>query len=163
MWFLEGGTPNVGRITTNGTVTEYPILNPAHTNFASITNGANGDLWFTDDDADSIGHIAIGTQAPIVHITNPSANATVSGAVNIAGVINPSSTYNLMLYVFDSSSHAVVSRYQYGLPVSNTSTNYSWNTASVPNGIYTIILSAKDAQGNKDANSTATLKVTVQN
>lgn len=109
--------------------------------------------------------IAPAPTAPVVNVTNPTANSTVSGTVNIGGTIYVPSglSYNLMLYVFDSNSHAVVSRYQYALPASATTTSYVWDTTTVPNGNYTIILSAKDAAGHKDAGSTSTVKVTVQN
>jgi hypothetical protein len=101
--------------------------------------------------------------APIVNITNPSANSTLTGTVNISGSITSASNYSLMLYVFDSSSHAVVSKYQYNVPVANTTSSYSWDTTGVPNGNYTIVLSAKDSAGHKNTDSTATIHVTVQN
>lgn len=46
MWFLEGG--NLGRLTSSGRVTEFPI--PAFDGFSPAPNAivaAGGDLWFT--------------------------------------------------------------------------------------------------------------------
>jgi hypothetical protein len=68
-----------------------------------------------------------------------------------------------MLYVFNATGQAVASQYQFSVPNSTTTMNYNWDTTQVPNGVYTINLSARDSQGNKDANSTSIVKVTVQN
>jgi virginiamycin B lyase len=45
IWFTESGTDKVGRITTDGTITEVatPNLQPT-----SIAVGSDGDVWFTD-------------------------------------------------------------------------------------------------------------------
>lgn len=55
LWFISNefqGSPSIGRITTNGTATDFtdPSLNPAF-----ITAGPDGALWFTN--AGSIGRI----------------------------------------------------------------------------------------------------------
>jgi len=101
--------------------------------------------------------------APLVTITNPTNNSTVSGTVNITGTVYSASNYSRMLYVYNSSGQAVASQYQFSVPNSTTTMSYSWDTTQVPNDIYTLNLSARDSQGNKDANSTSIVKVTVQN
>ncbi len=161
LWFTELNANTIGRITTAGSVNEYLLPN-ANSSPTGITTGSDGALWFGEE-TDNVGRAALPPVAPVVHITNPTAQSTASGTVNITGSIASGSAYNLMLYVFNSSSQAVVSKYQYAVPAATTTSSYSWDTTAVPNGTYTIVLSAKDAQGNKDANSTATLKVTVQN
>ena len=48
MWFTENSSvPGVGRITTNGLITEFPNPNSSNTS-QSITAGADGALWFLD-------------------------------------------------------------------------------------------------------------------
>jgi streptogramin lyase len=44
LWFTEYFTGNIGRITPNGIVTEFPLGEPNPTN---ITSGPDGNLWFT--------------------------------------------------------------------------------------------------------------------
>jgi hypothetical protein len=101
--------------------------------------------------------------APVVQVLNPVSNSTVSGTVSINGTIQASGPYSYMLYVFDSTSKAVVSKYVYSTPASTTGMTYSWDSTTVPNGNYSIVLSAKDLAGNKDANSTKTVKIKVAN
>ncbi len=51
LWFLEGSANKLGRITTDGTVTEYPVPvgGPVPDGVrAGITVGPDGALWFTD-------------------------------------------------------------------------------------------------------------------
>jgi len=49
LWFAENGASKVGRITTDGVVTEYP-LPTGHGAPISITVGPDGALWFTESD-----------------------------------------------------------------------------------------------------------------
>jgi virginiamycin B lyase len=51
LWFVESGATKIGRITTNGIVTEYPVPPPAIDGGAvrtltAITTGPDGALWF---------------------------------------------------------------------------------------------------------------------
>jgi hypothetical protein len=45
LWFAETGSGKIGRITTGGTITEFPFFAPSTPN--NITTGPNGGLWFT--------------------------------------------------------------------------------------------------------------------
>jgi len=101
--------------------------------------------------------------APLVTITNPTNNSTVSGTVNVTGTVYSASTYSRSFYIFNSSGQTVGSQYQFAVPNSTTTMSSTWDTTQVPNGVYTLNLSARDSQGNKDANSTSIVKVTVQN
>jgi len=101
--------------------------------------------------------------APLVTITNPANNGTVSGTVNVTGMVYSASTYSRSFYIFNSNGQTVGSQYQFAVPNSTTTMSYTWDTTQVPNGLYTLNLSARDSQGNKDANSTSVVKVTVQN
>jgi streptogramin lyase len=56
LWFVELGGQKVGRITTAGVITEFPVPN-AQALFG-IASGPDGNLWFTDTMAGKIGHIS---------------------------------------------------------------------------------------------------------
>jgi streptogramin lyase len=62
LWFTEnyggnGDVPNkIGRITTAGVVTEFPIPTP-NSGPEGITSGPDGALWFTEYQANQIGRI----------------------------------------------------------------------------------------------------------
>jgi hypothetical protein len=58
LWFSESGASQIGRITTAGVVTEYPL--PEATRLYDITIGPDGNLWFTEFDANKIGRITTG-------------------------------------------------------------------------------------------------------
>ena len=65
LWFTDSnlGVPSnghnaIGRITTSGAITEYP-LSPSSSPF-SITVGPDGALWFTDGAENAIGRITTG-------------------------------------------------------------------------------------------------------
>src|SRR5260370_686322 len=45
LWFGEPGLSSIGRITTDGAVTQFPTPNLSPD---SIDVGAHGDIWFTD-------------------------------------------------------------------------------------------------------------------
>ncbi|HTA93345.1 MAG TPA: hypothetical protein VK745_27395 [Polyangiaceae bacterium] len=56
LWFTEGVGNRIGRITTAGVITEFPVPTP-DSNPAFIALGADGNLWFTEFDANNIGRI----------------------------------------------------------------------------------------------------------
>jgi len=47
LWFSDPGTSSIGRITTTGAVTEYPVPG-ARTQPWGIATGSDGNVWFTD-------------------------------------------------------------------------------------------------------------------
>ena len=61
LWFTLNSGPNytdfIGRMTTNGTVQQFPVPTPNATTRA-ITAGPDGALWFTEDDG-KIGRITL--------------------------------------------------------------------------------------------------------
>jgi streptogramin lyase len=58
LWFTECGANRIGRITTEGNITEFPIptLNSLP---AGITTGPDGNVWFTESSADQLGRITM--------------------------------------------------------------------------------------------------------
>ncbi len=60
LWFTEGLSNKIGRITTAGTITEFSIPKRDHNKFPSptgITQGPDGALWFTEHNGNRIGRI----------------------------------------------------------------------------------------------------------
>jgi len=79
------------------------------------------------------------TTAPAVSMTSPSANATLSGTVSITATAT------------DAVGVTRVEFYQNGVLLSASNVapyRYSWNTATVGNGVYTLYARAYDAAGN---------------
>jgi virginiamycin B lyase len=70
LWFTELDAGQIGRITTSGVVTEYPISSPSDSQSfpAGIASGPDGALWFTERGAGKIGRITtsgVVTEYPI--------------------------------------------------------------------------------------------------
>jgi streptogramin lyase len=58
IWFTEGSSDKIGRITTAGVITEFPVISPGSDQVFvfGITAGRDGNLWFTEQ-AGAIGRI----------------------------------------------------------------------------------------------------------
>ena len=61
LWFSEASADKIGRMATDGSVTEYPLHGGAYPN--GITTGPDGNLWFTESTA---GRIAVMTPKGVV-------------------------------------------------------------------------------------------------
>jgi streptogramin lyase len=55
LWFTEAFTDKIGRVATDGTMTEFPISNGQEPE--GITEGGDGNLWFTEPGANAIGRM----------------------------------------------------------------------------------------------------------
>ncbi|MHB1571260.1 MAG: virginiamycin B lyase family protein, partial [Solirubrobacteraceae bacterium] len=55
LWFTDGNTNKVGRMTPAGAVTEYAL--PSNSAPQGITLGKEGDLWFTEENSNKIAKI----------------------------------------------------------------------------------------------------------
>lgn len=67
----------IGRITTTGTITEFPT--PGGTQPEEITTGPDGNLWFTDQLGNNIGKASIGPRYHLCLLYDPT-KAVHSGA-----------------------------------------------------------------------------------
>jgi virginiamycin B lyase len=56
IWFTESNANQIGRITTAGVFTEYPIPT-ANSVPVGITAGPDGNLWFTEANTNQIGQV----------------------------------------------------------------------------------------------------------
>lgn len=77
MWFAEAGDNEIGRITPDGTVTEFPV--PAGRQPYELTTGPDGALWFTEPFADRIGRIT--TAGAVTEFVVPGAGSMPLGIV----------------------------------------------------------------------------------
>lgn len=79
LWFSEFYTDKIGRVTTNGQITEFPL--PDNTDIEGIAAGPDGNVWFTAPGASRIGKMT-----PTGHVTsfaidgpNPSPRGITAG------------------------------------------------------------------------------------
>lgn len=72
LWFAEQGSNKIGRITTGGVLTEYPIPT-SNSNPDAITAGSDGALWFAEQQASKIGRIT--TDGAITEYLIPTADS----------------------------------------------------------------------------------------
>lgn len=56
LWFTEPGGDKVGRITTAGVITEFPVTTGSAPAF--ITAGPDGNLWFIEFNSNKIGRFS---------------------------------------------------------------------------------------------------------
>jgi virginiamycin B lyase len=77
LWFVEYDGNKIGRITTEGAFTEYPI--PTANSYPSnIAAGPHG-LWFTESEADKIGHVTL--SGTVTEIPTPTRNSAPIGII----------------------------------------------------------------------------------
>ncbi len=121
---------------------------------AAVDHAGNTSAW------SDLRKLTIDNTAPVVAITAPSDNGFVRGITTISGTVTDTNPDHYYLVVKNSSNTVVA-----GPGVVNLATvaDYSWSTAALSDGTYTIDLEARDAAGNKDSNSTQTISVEVDN
>jgi len=80
MWFTDSGLDAIGRVTQDGSFTEFKIPAGAGSHPGRITVGSDGALWFTQVHGNKIGRIT--TSGTVASQTNvPTANAHPFGIV----------------------------------------------------------------------------------
>lgn len=83
LWFAENAGNRIGRITTSGALTEYPIPT-ANSQPLRITSGPDGALWFTEMLGNKIGRITTGGQ--ITEFALPDRGEVQCGELCPAGI-----------------------------------------------------------------------------
>lgn len=85
MWFTDAYNNQIGRITSDGTITRYNVPTP-NSGLVAIAPGCACDasLWFTEKNANQIGRISI-SSGSIAEVAVPTANA---GLGDIIGCFN---------------------------------------------------------------------------
>src|SRR5579859_281398 len=100
MWFTESNSNKIGRITTAGKITEYPIPTAAATP-QGITGGPNGNVWFIEATGRKVGRMTTtgaitevpipdGSSQPEEITTGPDGNLWFTDANNAIGRVTPS-------------------------------------------------------------------------
>lgn len=108
------------------------------------------------------GVVSADTEAPDVAVTNPTEGAVLSGVVDVRGTVTDANPDHYYLRI--TGPNGVVYAHVYNEDQSFTDASiYSWDTTAVPDGDYTIRLSARDVNGNKDAGSLVDVSVAVNN
>ena len=72
LWFTTGRT--IGKITTAGQITEYPIPVSTNSSVANITAGPDGALWFVENNTGKVGRIT--TAGVITEFPLPSSSSS---------------------------------------------------------------------------------------
>ncbi|MHB8056969.1 MAG: Ig-like domain-containing protein [Desulfuromonadaceae bacterium] len=132
--------------TTSVANGSYTLVAKAYDNSANVSQSANVTV--------TVNNVVADTTAPTVSVSAPANNATVSGTVAVTASAS------------DNISVGKVEFYVNGaLKATDTASpfSYSWNTALVSNGTYSVMAKAYDAAGNvgQSAAVTATVSNTV--
>jgi streptogramin lyase len=79
LWFTEFYTAKVGKITTTGKITEFPL--PQNNDIEGIAAGPDGNIWFTEPGAQQIGRMTPSGHVTAFPITgsNPSPRGITAG------------------------------------------------------------------------------------
>ena len=126
-------------------------------NTVSLVNGSYTLLAKAYDAANNIGTSSSVTvtvnndkTAPIVSLTTPSSGATVSGTVAVTASASDNVGVSRVEFYVNSVLQATVTSAPY---------TFSWNTASLVNGSYTLLAKAYDAANNIGTSSSVTVTV----
>ncbi|HVW32949.1 MAG TPA: hypothetical protein VHL53_10455, partial [Acidimicrobiia bacterium] len=81
MWFVEMAGDNIGRITADGSITEYglPSRDRMHANPEGLTVGSDGAIWFSEPLLQRMGRIDPGSSA-VTEVPVPPVPSNVSPA-----------------------------------------------------------------------------------
>lgn len=145
-YFVNGGLDYTSTTAPFGySVATTPAQNGSYTMYARAYDAAgnmkqSSTINFTINNTTTTAD----TTVPVVSITSPAANATVSGTVNIAA----SASDNIGVSKVEFYLNGVLKSTDTAAPYS-----YSWNSTTVSNGNYTITTKAFDAAGNSSASS----------
>ena len=102
----------------------------------------------------SVWEVTVDNTNPVATITNPiTAGPFAAGTIDIKGSIADSNLSHYYLRISDSSDSTIYTQTVYTSEFTNQSL-YSWDTSGLPDGDYTIFISARDLAGNKDGDKT---------
>lgn len=101
--------------------------------------------------------------APVATITSPLAGTTVNKIVTLSGTVTDTHPDHYYFVVKDANGNVVAHAGASGVIYAATVADWTWDTTTVKDGTYTVDLEARDAAGNKGAQSVATETVKVDN
>jgi len=92
------------------------------------------------------------TTPPVVTITAPANNATVSATITVAATAtDPDSAVSFVQFVVDGTNM--------GAPLTTAPYSLSWDTTTLANGTHTLTAAAQDPSGNKGTSAGVTITV----
>jgi streptogramin lyase len=128
LWFTEFGGTAVGKMTTAGTATVYPIPTPTTSPKPSfITAGGDGTMWFSNDNANYIANIQTSGSPIMTHSANLSDNYVPNMALGPDG--NVWFTENAQNKIGKVTSGGTIT--EYPIPTANS---YPWGITAGPDG-----------------------------
>src|SRR5579883_750262 len=77
LWFAESGADQIGRITLDGTITEFAL--PAGSRPERITAGPDGAIWFTEPGRNLIGRLLPAVAPGFTEYAIPTPNSDPQG------------------------------------------------------------------------------------
>lgn len=138
---------------SGGLFTHSFTENGSHTFHFVDAAGNTGEATATVSNIDKV--------APIVAITAPTV-ILINGNVEIRGTVTDTNPHHYWLVIQNSSNVTVAGPGTVNFSSSFTDKSlFTWNTASVADGVYTIKLEARDSADNKDAGSVAWKTITL--
>lgn len=155
-WVWNGG--NIGNVLSragalNGGDGTYGFA------VRAVDKAGNVSDWTSENLTDSC-KVTYDATAPVVAIVTPSDGNIIKGIVAVSGSIKDINPDHYYMVIKNSKGTVVAGP---GTVYQSVVKDWSWNTASLPDGAYTIDLEARDAAGNKGVDSTKTIVVTVDN
>ena len=87
LWFTEADADQIGRITTDGAITEFPLPSRGtmHAHPTAIAAGPDGAVWFTQPLRESIGRIDLSTHVITERFLPPPRGGIVRGNTLASG------------------------------------------------------------------------------
>ena len=104
-------------------------------------------------------NFVVDSTAPDASIVTPSDNSTVSGTVSIQGIVSDENPMNSFFRIEGPNSYNQTSLFTDG----RETHDYSWDTAGLDDGEYTITFETRDLALNKGAGSVTSITVTLDN
>jgi len=146
IWFTEPYDSRIGRISTSGAITEFPVpTTSAVFNLWGITSGSDGAIWFTEWTTNKIGRITtsgVVTEYSIPTIPNPQPSAIAAGPDGAIWFAETSDIGRVVDVSPLSISTASVPNGTVGISYPNTVlqasggvTPYSWSASGLPPGL----------------------------
>ncbi len=137
--FNNDGTFEVTNSTSSSAVVPASYFTAAG-NYAVKGRIADKDGGFTDYTTSVVVNAPSDTTPPTATLVTPTANSTLTGTVSFSATASDNVGVTGVQYFLNSQAISPV--------LTNTGYTFSWNSASVSNGSYTVKAVARDAAGN---------------
>jgi streptogramin lyase len=154
LWFTEYNANQIGRITTNGNITETPITTGNHISNA-ITSGPDGNIWFSEGPSNSIGELVLNHPPSNVTPTLTAATINEGQSATLGGTFtdpDAQDTHTVVVSWGDGSANTTLSLGSGVFSFSGVSHTYQDNLPG--NSPYYIAVTVTDNHGASASGST---------